>query len=82
MNKQLKETIHNKIAYLEYLNYSANGSLANRDIAVKNIKLYKDKAIADVVLFDYDTEKIERFNKCEYPYSKLGIFYKRGNATK
>ena len=41
--------------------------LSGKDVKVVNVKEYKDKYVADVILIDYYDNKRERYNECEYP---------------
>lgn len=69
-----KQKIKEAILDFEYRNWTAGGSLSGRDVQVKNLKLQKEKAIADIILFEYDDNLYqERHNNCEYGYRELGL---------
>ena len=71
MNRQ---TIKDKILDFEYRNWTVGGSLSGRDVVVRNLKVKKDKAVADIILYDYGDDLYqERHNNCEYDFQSLGL---------
>ena len=66
-----KKIVKQKILDFEYFNFTAGGSLCSRDVEVLNLRLRKDKAIADIILHDYEENYQERHNNCEYDYQFL-----------
>lgn len=68
--KYTREEIKKRIEELEYY---INGFqwLSGRGVTVKNLRVRKDKAVADVIFHDYDDGVTERYNGCEYPYAKI-----------
>ena len=66
-----KDFIKKKINDWEYWEYTCHGKICGRDIEIVNLRLLKNKAIADIILTDYEDNTKERINKCEYPYINL-----------
>ena len=67
MNKQ---QIKNKITDYEYYR-SGLQHLSGTDVEVKNLKILKNKAIADIILHNHEENSFERYNKCEYDLKEL-----------
>jgi len=66
-----KQTIKEKIINHET---KANGfdHLCGVGVRVKNLRVTKTKAIADIILItDAEAGNTERYNQCEYPLDKL-----------
>ena len=66
-----EKEIKKKIEMLEY-NANGLGMFCFRGVEVLNLRLTKNKAIADIKLCDYEEQSFERFNNCEYDLVKLG----------
>ena len=58
---------------IEIMEYRANGfsRLSGHGVRVLNVRERKEDVVADVILYDYDDNKQERYNKCTY--SKKGL---------
>lgn len=61
--KQIKE----KIIEMEEYDWTAGYSLCGRYVYVRNLKVRKDKAVADVILTEPESGTTKRYNECEYP---------------
>lgn len=69
MNKQkVREAI-------EMYEHYQNGfhKLCGIEVGARNLKLKKDKAVADIVIRWLEEGKQERYNDCEYPYKALKL---------
>lgn len=64
--KEIKERIHD----FEYYS-SGYQRLSGHDVLVKNLRITKTKAIADIIFIDYEDNQNERYNECEYPLAEL-----------
>jgi hypothetical protein len=64
--EEIKQKIHDHEYYGNGFNH-----LSGRAVSVKNLRITKTKAVADIILHDYDENSKERFNQCEYPLEKL-----------
>lgn len=55
--------------------YYRNGfHLLRGDVEVKNLKLLKDKAVADIILYGERGMRLkEYYPHCEFPYKILGL---------
>jgi len=60
---------------IELFEWYKNGfnSLCGIEVTARNLKLRKDKAVADIVIRWLKEGKQERYNKCEYPYTILKL---------
>ena len=58
---------------IETMEYYANGysRLSGYGVRALNVRERKDDVVADVILYDYNDNKQERYNKCKY--SKKGL---------
>lgn len=61
-----KQEIKKKIENYEYYQFTVGNKLCGRDVEVRNLKVGKGKAVADIILHDYDDNYQERHDKCEY----------------
>ena len=43
------------------------GALSGHDVKVVNLRKFKKKYVADIILRDYYDNSQERYNDCEYP---------------
>lgn len=61
---------------IEMFEHYENGfhKLCGVEVIARNLKLRKDKAIADIVIRWLEEGKQERYNKCEYPYKELKFY--------
>lgn len=55
--------------------------LADAGILVKNVRVRKEKVIADVLHLDYTENSHERFNDVEYPIQELVDFHNKRIIT-
>ncbi len=72
MKKQIQKKIKEKIADCEH---EANGFDYRGfapSIKVVNLKILKDKYVADVIIIDHEEKTTERFDEVEYPLSIMG----------
>ena len=60
---------------IEALEYYRNGfnKLWGVEVYARNVKLLKDKAVADIIIRWFEEGKQERYNACEYPYEDLRV---------
>lgn len=65
-----KQEIKQRIETFEYYGNGFN-HLCGKEVLVRNVKVLKHKAIADIILRDCEDGKSERYNKCEYPIVQL-----------
>lgn len=66
-----KKEIKEKIWKYEYC-HSGFNKLSGVDVKVVNLRVRKNKAIADIVLTsDLESGNSERYNNCEYPFSLI-----------
>lgn len=67
--KQVKKCIHD-------LEYRQNGyyALSGRDVVVTNVRIRKEKVIADIKLItDMEAGTSETYKNCEYSKDMLGV---------
>ena len=65
-----KEEAKKKIEHLEYYK---NGfyMLSGCRVEAQNVRMRKDKVIADITFHKWEGEAQERYNNCEYPLEVL-----------
>lgn len=65
-----KQEIKKAIEDLEWRNNSAGGRMCGIDIQVRNLKVLKNKAVADIIITE-DGQPTYRENRVEYSYDLL-----------
>ena len=51
--------------------------LSGCEVEARNIRLRKDKVIADIIFHEWEDGRHDRYNGCEYPIELLERFAKR-----